>query len=123
MSTVLTDEQIVKVEKALDIKLYEWQRMLLQSSSSVSVEIPKDRGIGRTLMYCINLAMTIGKPINKQDIWEYSDWHGRYGRHYDELFFKDMFLDIWSKLRDVGLPVRHITTRNYDGNRVINKDI
>lgn len=123
MREALTDTQIDKVEEALNIKLYEWQRKVLQASDRDNIDIPNDRGNGKTLIYCIDLAMTEGRPIKVSDICKYSDSHGRYGSNYDEGFFKHEFLNIWSRLRDIGLPVRHIVMRVKSDNGFINKDI
>ncbi|MBW9154297.1 hypothetical protein [Clostridium estertheticum] len=122
MRAGLTDQQIVKVEKALNIKLYDWQHKILQASDTDNRTLPSGRGNGKTLIYCVDLAMTEGIPIKVQDIWKYSDSYGRYGGQYDEHFFKDMFLDIWSKLRNEGLPVRHIVIKIKGNNGFINKD-
>lgn len=91
------------IEMALDIKLTEMQKDALAKA----YPLRGGRGIGKTMVHCIQLALSIGPPINfkRPEIYsDYGDGSIRYARDY----YRKMFFDIHTKLKEFGLPVRDI---------------
>ena len=52
-----------QVEKALDIKLYRWQKDLILFDITYSGEVSHTRRAGKTLANCIRLCLSEGEPI------------------------------------------------------------
>ncbi|WP_051461059.1 hypothetical protein [Ruminiclostridium josui] len=128
----ITEEVIHLIEKALDIKLFPWQKDYLvndtpfpticpclidvfdtenirKSCSAYHFDGKRCHAIGRrtgkTFAYCIQLALSDGEPIDMRKPEKYSDHDTlRYARGY----FKSMFFDIWDSLNIAGLPVREL---------------
>lgn len=97
---------IDKIEQALSIKLYAWQIEYLQGNEKVN--IPSERRQGKTLAYCIKLALSKGEPIRLNEVWMHSDVGQRYGSHYSKGFFTHLFIDTLEQLKGDGLIVREI---------------
>lgn len=106
---MLTEVDINKVEQALDIKLYDWQIEYLQGNG---MNAPYGRGNGKTLVYCIGLALSKGERIRLSELWKRSDEGERYGKQYSNGWFKDLFISTWHQLKDKGMEVREI---KFDG--------
>lgn len=95
------------IEKALEVKLYDWQKDWLINGKWM----PNARGNGKTFAYCINLALSEGKPLNVQRPEDFCDSdYGPPGNkvRYARAFFRRMFFDVWIQLKDAGFPVRPI---------------
>lgn len=129
----ITEETIPLIEKALNIKLYPWQKewlinripfpdicpcLLFSFKESVVKSCitrfdgkrchARNRATGKTTIHCINLALSDnGEPIDIRVMERYSDW-GDGSSRYANGFYKRMFLDIWHSLKDAGLPVRDL---------------
>lgn len=118
---------IKAVEKALNLKLHPWQIDYIFYDKDYPKNIcpclifedfepipsyffygrccMTGRRTGKTLAYCIKLALYSDKSIDMKKPEEYSDrMEFRYARGY----FKHMFVDVWEKLKEVGLPVVEI---------------
>lgn len=70
-------------------------------------EIPfmwSGRRTGKTLAYCIKLALSEGEPLNFKHDNLTDENHG----HQYKYWFKDLFHDVWIKLKDAGFPVREV---------------
>ena len=103
----ITDETLQVVEKALNLKLYEEQKQYLIHDGSYWFG---GRQSGKTLAYCIKLALSDGGPLNmKKPIDVIDSDYGTEGnkRNYS-LWFKKFFLEIWQTLKAAGLPVRKV---------------
>ena len=120
----ITEKTIPLIEKALDIKLYEPQKQYLLGKTA---HFGPGRGKGRTFVHCIDLALADGydykitdrvhyrseiyvrgiDPIDVSKMERYSDY-GDGSIRYARRFYKNMFLEIWHKLKDAGLPVREL---------------
>lgn len=95
------------VERALNIKLYEEQKNYIVTGQ-VSDAWTNTRQNGKTTAYCLSLILnTKGKTLNIDRPQDFSDMNAL---NYSIFFFRNMFLDIWTKLRDAGIPVRKITS-------------
>lgn len=104
----ITTNEISMLEKALDIKLYEGQKQYIVNDGSYWYG---GRASGRTVAYCIKLALSDGKPLDMREPENFCD--SDYGpernkRRYARSYFKRMFLDIQQKLKDNGFKVREI---------------
>lgn len=105
----MINEQILNdVEKALDIKLYDGQKQYLLNENTYWFG---GRRSGKTLVYCIKLALSEGEPLDMNHPEKYID--DDYGNennrnHYAKYFFRDTFLDIWYQLKESGIKVRDI---------------
>lgn len=120
----ITEETIPLIEKALGIQLYEPQKQYLLGETAY---FGPNRGAGRTLAHCIDLALNDGydyeitdhshhrgkirirgvDPIDTRKMERYCDYGDgsiRYARGY----YRRMFLDIWHLLKDAGLSVREL---------------
>jgi hypothetical protein len=106
---LITKATIPLIEKALDIKLYDGQRKYLLYDGPYWFG---DRRSGKTLAYCVKLALSDGEPLNMKKPWEICD--NDYGpprnRQRYSGWFRGFFLKIWHSLKDTGLPVREIIT-------------
>lgn len=97
-------ETVKHIEKALNVKLYEYQiEYLLGENSMIS-----NRRIGKTFIYCVKLALTDGRPIDiksSQHIIGYKDDDIIYeaNRH-----FIQTFMNVRNKLKKYGFKVRKI---------------
>lgn len=99
-------EHISEIETALGIKLYDHQKAYLLGKSNALL---LDRKTGKTVAYCIKLALSEGPPLNIDRPEDFSDRQGMpNNRTYAKLYFRDIFMEIRSKLEKQGLPVRGI---------------
>ncbi len=88
-----------QVEKALDIKLYDWQRTYILGREW---QVPKsERHTGRTLAYTIKLLAFHDKPIRKKVLHNYADTPGR-GMRYCQ-WYRRYALEINEKLTAAGI--------------------
>lgn len=101
---------IVKIQTALGMELYEGQKQYLLNGGAYWFG---DRRSGKTLAFCIKLALSEGEPLNMKEPENFCD--SDYGfinnkRRYASSYFKRMFLDIREKLKNSGFTVREIVT-------------
>lgn len=127
----ITEQIIPLIEKALDMKLFPWQkeclvheipfpdicpclmdisdRQRLREYCSANFYGSKckyiNRQTGYTSAHCIKMALSSGFPLNMRKPEEFSDVPNI---HYSRGYYKHMFYDIWHKLKAVGLPVREL---------------
>lgn len=87
----------------MGIKLYEHQVNYLLDKGNLKV----GRRTGKTVAYCIKLALSEGNPLNMKTPDEFSDY-GDGSVRYARDFFRGEFLMIRDKLRHYGFPVRDI---------------
>lgn len=105
----ITEETILLIEKALNIKLYENQKQYILYDSTYCYG---GRLSGKTLAYCIKLALSDGKPLDVRYKEVINIIDNDYGptenkRNYS-YWFRRFFLDVWHSLKDSGLPVREL---------------
>lgn len=86
-----------QVEKALDIKLYDWQRAYILGRKWMQ----SSRHSGRTLAYTIKLLVFYNKPIRKKALYHYADSLGR-GMKYCQ-WYRRYALEINEKLTAAGI--------------------
>lgn len=94
---------IPHIEKALGITLYEHQTMYLVHDFGIS----GGRRNGKTVAYCIKLALSDGEPLNMKKPHEFSDYGGD-NPHYHRDFFRREFMRIREFLKDYGFSVREV---------------
>jgi hypothetical protein len=109
-------ELIDKVQKALNLKLYDWQiDYILEKPRVLDMRIT-GRRTGKTLAYIIKLLFTDSKPIRAYDfkeIEDYSDWYcitnraDRKEPHYTH-WFRRYLKDIYTELKINGLKPRQV---------------
>lgn len=106
----ITEETIVLIEKALGISLYEGQKQYLLNNGTYWFG---GRATGKTLAYCIKLALSDGEPLDIQKPWEIcdNDYGPESNRHSYARWFRDFFIKIWISLKDAGLPVRELKVK------------
>lgn len=90
------------IENALGVKLYLQQKNYLLSDGEL---FWWERGSGKTLAYCIRLALSEGEPLEMRYPERFSDLDYI---HYSRDYFRRMFMEVWSKLNDYGFRVREI---------------
>lgn len=99
----INEKMIPFIEQALDLKLWENQINYLCKGSFLTYE----RRSGKTVAYCIYLALSQGEPLNIKRPWEFAD--GNHGWRYAAGYFRNEFLRIRGLLERRGFPVREIT--------------
>lgn len=99
----ITKKIIPFIEKAVGFELYEHQlNYLLDKGNLIS-----GRATGKTVAYCIKLALSEGEPLNlnrPENFSDYGDGSTRYARQ----FFRGEFLKIRNMLKEHGFPVREV---------------
>lgn len=106
----ISEDTIPIIEKALNLKLYEGQKHYILHNGPYWFNY--GRTTGKTLAYCVKLALSDGEPLNIKKPWNICDYD--YGRETNKInysmWFAQYFLDIWHALKDAGLPVREVRT-------------
>ncbi|KAB2334283.1 hypothetical protein [Bacillus mesophilum] len=100
----ITEKVIPHIEKAVGLKLYDEQKRYLLNKH---YHINGGRGVGRTVAYCIKLALSGGEPLNMSEPWEFSDY-GDGSKKYAKFFFIKEFMRYRQMLKDYGFPVREV---------------
>lgn len=90
------------IQKALGLTLWENQIHYL----AYGTFLDHGRRTGKTTACCIKLALSKGEPLDMRRPETFSD--GWYRGSYPQ-YFKREFLEIRSKLKQHGFPVREIT--------------
>ena len=108
---------IKKIEEALDIKFYEWQRKyLLNEPMLLDLKIT-GRGTGKSLIYMIKKLFEDPKPLllkRRIELLEFVDWWNWTERvesaiYYPDLdVFKSGLRDIYERLNDAGIITRKV---------------
>lgn len=104
----ITEETISLIERALNIKLYNGQKEYLLNDGTYWYNF--GRASGKTLVYCIKLALSDGNPLDMRKPWEICDPdYGLDENKYNySRWFRKFFFKIWHSLKDAGLPVREL---------------
>ena len=107
---------IERIEQALNVELYEWQRLYIITGIW---QPPEGRRQGRTLAYILRLLLDQSKPLlmyNPSDARAYAD-NPFAGRQYEPVpmhyavWFEREISDIYEQLRAAGVPVRELISR------------
>ena len=103
----LTDEVINLVEKTLRIKLYDGQKQYLLDNGDYWFG---GRASGKTVAYCIKLALSDGEPLDMHNPIELcdSDYGVESNKPNYSKWFRSEFLSIWNVLKDAGFQVRKV---------------
>ncbi len=107
----ITKEDIPHIEKALGLKLYEHQVNYLLDEGELHRELQSDKGTGKTIAYCVRIALSEGKVLNLAKPEQFADnWHlkGDERLFYARKVFRGEFISIWCKLSDYRFPVRNV---------------
>ena len=98
------------IEKTLNITLYEGQRRYLLNDGDYWFG---GRKSGKTMAYCIRLALSDGDPINLVRPVEYidSDFGPPGNESKYSYWFRRFFMNVWQPLKDAGFPVREVRTK------------
>lgn len=99
----ITKEVIPFIEKAMGFELYEHQKNYLLERGNLK----SGRATGKTVAYCIKLALSDGEPLNLSRLENFSDF-GDGTVRYARQFFKGEFIKIRNILKEHGFPVREI---------------
>lgn len=102
----ITQNMIPFIEKAIGFKLYGHQKDYLLGKGSLK----SGRATGKTVAYCIGLALSEGESLNlkrPEDFSDYGDGSTRYARE----FFKGEFIRIRTMLKEHGFSVREVKGR------------
>lgn len=104
---------IENIEQALNIELYEWQRLYITTGIW---QPPEGRQQGRTLAYILRLLLDQSKPLimygeseariyadNQCKEWQYEKATTHYAAH-----FRKELREIYEQLRAAGVPVREV---------------
>lgn len=105
---IVSEKMFKHIENALGIKLYQSQKDYLLSESYLPPV--GDRQTGKTMAYCIKLALSNGVPLNMNKPEEFSDGFelGGHKEKYARNHFRHEFLKIHDALKQYGLSVRDI---------------
>ena len=98
----ITLEMIPKIEKALDIKLYDSQIEDLINNNNTYC----GRRSGKTTIYMVKLALSEGEPLIIHDFRLWTDRSSN-ETHYTD-WFERQFMMIRQNLNDVGFKVRDV---------------
>lgn len=105
---MINEQTLKEIEKALDIKLYPNQVDYLLNNGHLG----RDRASGRTVAFCIDLALSEGEPLDMSRCHEFSDMQHLPNRmSYAKHFFRPEFLRIRHLLQQHGLKVRDIMSQ------------
>lgn len=101
----ITLPMLAGIEKALGIELYDHQASYLLGRGPLQ----PGRHTGKTIAFCIRLALSDGPPLDLRTPELYADELGlRDHRRYSRDFFKKEFLKIRDKLKNYGFSVRDV---------------
>ena len=109
------DRLIKHIEQALGFELYGWQRLYIITGIW---QPPAGRQHGRTTAYILRLLLDQSKPLllyEFSQVVAYADnpfMERQYQRvpvHYADWFMREI-MDIYERLRAVGVPVREMIT-------------
>lgn len=110
-------ELIERIEQALGIELYSWQRLYIITGIW---QPPEGRRHGRTLAYILRLLLDQSKPLliySISDARAYADnpfteqQYTQVPTHYADGFRRDL-QEIYKQLRAAGVPVRELVFRH-----------
>lgn len=82
----ITDKLLNRVDKALKIKLYPWQRDYIKGQE-LSVNIMSQRGNGKSLAYIIRMLLMFNGNLTMDELNRYAD--EPYTMEYRSLFVKE----------------------------------
>lgn len=101
----ITEQTIPHIEKAIGLKLYDYQKNYLMDKGYLR----RGRATGKTVAYCIKLALSEGEPLDMRKPEEFSDGQQLDNQiSYARNFFRREFMKYWKMLKDYGFPVREI---------------
>lgn len=113
------ERTLKKVERALGITLYDWQKAFIFYDEPYGFEISDHRGNGKTLANCLRLCLSCGEPITvsrypthkeKSEFLFYCGEDG-YSRHRICFFVTELY-NIYNKLLSAGgIDLREIVFR------------
>lgn len=105
----ITSGNLPFIEKALGITFYEGQKQYLLNDNTYYYG---GRQTGKTLAYCVKLALSDGIPLNVTQPWKFCDNDCGTVNNVSSYskWFLCYFHKIWSALKRAGLPVRNLTT-------------
>lgn len=101
---VISKEILPVIEKALGFELYNHQKQYLLDEGILQ----GGRATGKTVAYCIKLALSDGEPLDLKYPETFSD---RSERHYSRGFFRAEFMRIRGLLQAHGFKVRSVILR------------
>lgn len=81
---IITDKTIKRIEKAIKIKLYPWQKEYIKGSRPLGEEILCQRANGKTLAYIIRTLLNHGGNVTVAQLKNYADEpnNGNYARYF-----------------------------------------
>lgn len=106
----IQSHHIPLIEKCLNFKLYDHQKAYLLGTGALT----GGRRTGKTVAYCVKLALSSGEPLNLNKPEEFADmWNLPHRNVYSRNFFRDEFVGIRNMLKDYGFEVRDVIERRY----------
>ena len=113
------ERTIRKVEQALGLKLYDWQKAFIFYDKPYGFEVSYARRTGKTLAHCLRLCLSEGEPIvaaltppviAKNEFLQYLGEDG--STIHRSKFFIDELWQVYNKLLAAGnIDLREITFR------------
>lgn len=113
------ERTIRKVEQALGLKLYDWQKAFIFYNKPYNYYVSGYRGTGKTLAHCLRLCLSEGEPIvatltppviAKNEFLQYLGEDG--STIHRSKFFIDELRKVYNKLLEAGnIDLREITFR------------
>lgn len=101
----INEQVIPRIEKAINLKLYDHQKNYLMDKGSLT----GGRRTGKTIAYCVKLALTDGEPLDLRTPEDFADeWSLPDHRAYARRFFRNEFMKYRQLLKDYGFPVREV---------------
>ncbi len=113
----MSEELLNRIEKALDVKFYEWQRKYLLKEPMILDMMITGRATGKTLAWIIEKLFESEEPLdlrNKRDMLISSDWWccenimDRALNHPYIFWYKNYLKEIYQKLNDAGIRTREV---------------
>lgn len=113
------ERTLKKIERALGITLYDWQKAFIFYDIPCGIEISASRQTGKTLAHCLRLCLSCGEPIivsrypTKKEERELSYYLGEDKHSQQRIsFFVDELYNIYNKLLSAGgIDLREIIFR------------
>lgn len=119
----MNEELIKRIEKALDIKFYEWQRKYLLDEPMILDMKMTGRCTGKTLVYIIKQLFEHPEPLmletrtevlNSADWWCCENKRERVWQHPYLDWYRNTLKDIYQKLEEVGIVTRKVVFKSHN---------
>ena len=113
----MSEELISKIEKALEIKFYEWQRKYLLNEPMLLDMMITGRCTGKTLVYIVKQLFEHPEPLllsKNTEVLNAADWwccevrKDRALGHCYLVFYRRTLKEVYEKLNQAGIVTREV---------------